>query len=40
MSSSDRIEAGQKRITPDPQTDNDTIGGSIVTAEEGSSNDI
>jgi hypothetical protein len=37
---SSRIEAGQKRITPDPQTDNHSIGGSIVTAEEGSSNDI
>ena len=34
------LEAGQRRITPDPQTDNDTIGGSIVTAEEGRNNDI
>jgi hypothetical protein len=32
---SSRIEsAGQKRITPDPRTDNSTIGRSQFTAED------
>lgn len=32
--SSDRIEAGQKHTTSDPQTDNDTIGRAKSTAED------